>query len=143
MHQATKVLELQLSTSPSSEYSGLIFFWIDWFDLAAQGTLKRLLQHQAGRHQFLGTQSFSLSSSHIQMGFPVGSDGKESAYNLGNPGSIPGSGRYPGEENGNPLQNSCLGNLMHRGVCQAIHSPWGLQESVATEHTPTAFINLY
>ena len=37
------------------------------------------------------------------MGFPGGSDGKESDYNAGDPGSIPGSGRSPGEGNGNPL----------------------------------------
>ena len=40
--------------------------------------------------------------------FPGGSDGKASAYNVGDPGSIPGSGRSPGEGNGNPLQYSCL-----------------------------------
>ena len=39
--------------------------------------------------------------------FPGGSDGKASAYNAGDPGSIPGSGRSPGEGNGNPLQYSC------------------------------------
>ena len=38
------------------------------------------------------------------LGFPGGSDGKGSAYNAGNPGSIPGSGISPGEGNGNPLQ---------------------------------------
>ena len=40
--------------------------------------------------------------------FPGGSDGKVSAYNVGDPGSILGSGRSPGEGNGNPLQYSCL-----------------------------------
>ena len=40
--------------------------------------------------------------------FPGGSDGKASACNAGEPGSIPGSGRSPGEGNGNPLQHSCL-----------------------------------
>ena len=49
-----------------------------------------------------------------------GSDGKASAYNAGVPGSIPESGRSPGEGNGNPLQYSCLGNSMDRG-------PGGLQ----------------
>ena len=39
--------------------------------------------------------------------FPGGSDGKASAYNVGDPGSIPESGRSPGEGNGNPLQYSC------------------------------------
>ena len=48
------------------------------------------------------------------MGFPGSSDGKASAYNAGDPGSIPGSGRSPGEGNGNPLQFSCLENPMDR-----------------------------
>ena len=43
-------------------------------------------------------------------GFPGGSDGKESACNVEDPGSIPGTGRFPGEGNGNPLQYSCLEN---------------------------------
>ena len=42
------------------------------------------------------------------MGFPSSSDGKASAGNAGDPGSIPGSGRSPGEGNGNPLQYPCL-----------------------------------
>ena len=48
------------------------------------------------------------------MGFPGGSDNKESACNVGDPGSIPGSGRSPGEVHGNPLQYSCLENPMDR-----------------------------
>ena len=44
--------------------------------------------------------------------FPGGSDGKASAYNAGDPGSIPGLGRSSGEGNGNPIQHSCLGNPM-------------------------------
>ena len=39
------------------------------------------------------------------------------AYNVGGLGSIPGSGRSPGEENGNPLQSSCLENPMDTGTC--------------------------
>ena len=50
----------------------------------------------------------------IYMDFPGGSDGKASAYNVGDPGSIPGLGRSPGERNGNPLQYSCLENPMDR-----------------------------
>ena len=53
------------------------------------------------------------------MVFPGGSDGKESAWNAGNPDSIPGSRRSPGEGNGNPIQSSCLGNTMNRGAWQA------------------------
>ena len=49
-------------------------------------------------------------------GSPGGSDGKESACNIGDPGSIPGSGRSPGERNGNPLQYSCMENSMDRGT---------------------------
>ena len=48
--------------------------------------------------------------------FPGGSDGKASAYNAGDPGSIPGLGRSPGEGNGNPLQYSCLENPMDGGA---------------------------
>ena len=48
------------------------------------------------------------------MGFPGGSEGKASACNAGDLGSIPGSGRSPGEGNGKPLQYSCLENSMDR-----------------------------
>ena len=51
--------------------------------------------------------------------FPGGSEGKASAYNAEDPGSIPGSGRSSGEGNGNPLQYSCLENPMDRGVWKA------------------------
>ena len=53
------------------------------------------------------------------MGFPGGSDGKESACNAGDLGSVPGLGRSPGEENGNPLQYSCQENSMDRGAWRA------------------------
>ena len=56
------------------------------------------------------------------MGFPGGSDGKELACVAGNPGSISGSGRPPGEGNGNPLRYSCLENSMDRGAgCAIVH----------------------
>ena len=48
--------------------------------------------------------------------FPSGSDGKASVYNAGDLCLIPGSGRYPGEGNGNPLQYYCLENPMDRGA---------------------------
>ena len=51
----------------------------------------------------------------LQLGFPSGSDSKESAYSVGDLGLIAGSGRSPGEENGSPLQYSCLENAMDRG----------------------------
>ena len=53
------------------------------------------------------------------MGFPGGSDSKESACSPGDPGLIPGSGRSPGEENVKPLQYSCLENPVDRGAWQA------------------------
>ena len=49
--------------------------------------------------------TFSVESAYW---FPHSSVGKESACNVGDPGSIPGSGRSPGEGNGNPLQYACL-----------------------------------
>ena len=55
----------------------------------------------------------------IQEGFPDSSVGKESACDAGDPGSIPGSGRSPGEGNGNPLQYSRLENPTDRGAWQA------------------------
>ena len=50
------------------------------------------------------------------MGSPGGSVLKNPPANAGDPGSIPGSGRSPGEGNGNPLRYSCLGNAMDRGA---------------------------
>ena len=49
-------------------------------------------------------------------GFPGGSEVKASAWTEGDPGSIPGLGRSPGEVNGNPFQYSCLENLMEGGA---------------------------
>ena len=56
----------------------------------------------------------------MQNGFPGGSVVKNMPANAGDVGSISGSGRFPGEGNGNPLQYSCLGNPKNRGAWQAI-----------------------
>ena len=65
-------------------------------------------------------------------GFLGGSDGKESACNAGDPNSIPGLGRSPGEGTGNRLQCSCLGYPVDRGVWQSkVHG--GRKESDMTE----------
>ena len=56
------------------------------------------------------------SISRHEMGFPGGSDGKKSACNAGDLGSIPGLGRSAGGRHGNPLQYSCLENPMDRGA---------------------------
>ena len=59
------------------------------------------------------------------MGFPGGSDNKESACNTRYLGLIPGSGRSPGEGNGYPLQYSCLENSMNKGAWHQGYCPWG------------------
>ena len=64
--------------------------------------------------------------------FPGGLEGKVSACNVGDPGLIPGSGRSPGEGNGNPLQYSCLENPMDRRKLVG-YSPWGPKELDTTE----------
>ena len=71
------------------------------------------------------------------MGFPGGSDGKESTYNVGDLGSIPGLGRSPGGGQGNPLPYSYLENPQ-RQRSLADYSPWGHKESDMTEWLSTA-----
>ena len=72
------------------------------------------------------------------MGFPSASDGKESACNVGDLGSIPGLlGRSPGRGHGNPLQYSCLENT-HGQKSQVGCSPWGLKELDMTEQLSSA-----
>ena len=65
---------------------------------------------------FVGKVMSLLFNMLSRLDFPGGSDGKVSAYNAGDPGSIPESGRSPGEGNGNPLQHTCLENPMDRGA---------------------------
>ena len=77
-----------------------------------------------------------------QCDFPGGSDSKASAYNVGDLGSIPGSGRSSGERNGNPLQYSCLEKF--RGWRNLVgYSPWGRKESDTTKriHSLTLSVN--
>ena len=71
------------------------------------------------------------------LGFPCGSDGKESACNAGDLGSIPGLGRSLGGGQGNPLQCSCL-EIPHGQRRLAGYSPWGCKESDTTEQLNTA-----
>ena len=157
-----KYWSFRFSICPFKEYSGLISFKIDWFDLlAVQGTLKSLLQHHSLKASILQHSAFFMVQlSHLYMttgetitlivctfvskvrslllktlsrfdiailprskhlliswlqshcplsvciyvwGFPGGSDGKESACNVGDLGLIPGSGRSPGGRLSNPL----------------------------------------
>ena len=73
-----------------------------------------------------------LLSSRSASGFPGGSDGKESACNAGDLGSISGLGRSPGGRHGNPLQYSCLENL-HGQRSLAGYSLWGCKQLDMTE----------
>ena len=69
--------------------------------------------------------------------FPHSSVGKESACSAGDAGSIPGSGRSPGEGNGNPLQFSCLENPMDRGAWRAtVHGVTRVRHNLVTKPPP-------
>ena len=76
-----------------------------------------------------------LFSSMSYLGFPGGSDGKESACNMGDLGSIPGLGRSPGETNTHSSY-CCLENSIQR--CLVGYSPWGHKELNMTEWLSTA-----
>ena len=66
------------------------------------------------------------------MSFPGGSDGEESTLSVGDLGSVPGLGRFPGGGHGNPLQYSCLENP-HGEKYLVGYSPWGRRELDTTE----------
>ena len=68
----------------------------------------------------------------VNWGFPCSSVGKESSCSAGDPGSIPGLGRSPGEGNGDPLQYPCL-EKSHGQRSLVGCSPWGRKESDTTE----------
>ena len=76
------------------------------------------------------------------MGFPGGSDGKESTFNTGDLGLTPGLGRSPGGGHGNPLQCSCLENS-HGQRSLVGYSPWGHQESDGTQRLSTHVLRTY
>ena len=80
----------------------------------------------------MGSGSFMFFVLILDLGFPGGSDGKESACNMGDLGLIPGSGRFPGEGNGYPFQYSCLENSMGQRSPVG-YSPWCCKESDTTE----------
>ena len=93
-------------------------FWVTFWGLEI------IWKKCSGPHSLFWKRIQKIAGLHLRkMGFPGGSDGKASACNVRDQGSIPGSGRSPGEGNGNPLQHSCLENP----------SPWGCEESDTTE----------
>ena len=73
----------------------------------------------------------------VFMGFPRGSDDKESTCNVGDLGSIPGLGRSPGGGHGNPLWYFCLENPHGKKNLEG-YSPWGYKELDMTEQLSTA-----
>ena len=151
----SKHQNFSFSINPSDEYSRLISFGIDWFDLlAVWGTLKSLLQHSSSKASFLGLSvSFMVQLSHLSITTGktraltvctfVGKvmsllynmwllwwpSSEESACNAGNLGLNLGSGRSPREGNGYLLQYSCLENPMDRGAW------WACKELDTTELT--------
>ena len=76
------------------------------------------------------------------MGFPGGSDGKESACSVRDPGSVPGLGRSPGVGNGNSFQYSCLENPMDRGAWCDNSSDFAELETTRATNTHIGNINL-
>ena len=83
---------------------------------------------QVLKNQYLNTKQ--------DLGFPGGSDRKESACNVGDLGSVPGLERSPGGGHGNPLQYSCLENP-HGQRSLASCSPWGCKEWDTAEQLST------
>ena len=93
------------------------------FTKSKQGVMcgRNPVQTPSNRHLacvFISLSLFEIPDTEFRpnLDFPDGSDNKSSAYNVGDPGSIPGLGRSPGEEKDNPLQCSCLENPMDRGA---------------------------
>ena len=96
--------------------------------LLALGSIRKFLHdpqicihglHEVAKSITSHREVIKLPATFRGLGFPGGLDDKESACNAGEQGSIPGSGRSPGEGNGNPLQYSCLENPMDRGDWRA------------------------
>ena len=90
-------------------------------DIACHLKYKSEMDHLRSRDQMYWrnlrkNEPLSPEEARMGLGFPSGSDGKESACSAGGPDSIPGSGRSPGEGNGSPHQYSCLENPMDGGA---------------------------
>ena len=79
----------------------------------------------------------------MSFGFPWWLSDKESASNVRDPGSIPGSGTSPGERNSYPLQYSCLENPMDRRAWRAtVHRVTKSQTRLSNQHTTTSMVPL-
>ena len=89
--------------------------------LLSRAQVDRDVMKSYGAYQISSATFETSYHKKISQGFPTGSDRKESTCNPGDPGSIPGSGRSPGEANGNPLQYYCLENPMDGGEIGRAH----------------------
>ena len=83
---------------------------------------------------------FQFGADGVNRDFPGGSDSKDSACSAGDPDSIPGLGRFPGEGNGHPLRYSYLENSMDRGFWQVTYSPRGLSPVSSAEYNYQSWI---
>ena len=97
---------------------------MDTMDMSLSKLRELVMDREAWRALVHGVTKSQTRLS--DMNWTDSSDGKVAACNAGDPGSIPGSGRSPGEGNGNPLQYSCLENPMDREGPQGLQSK-GLQ----------------
>ena len=104
-----------------------------WDKILASGTPPPLLTKLEPSSHFCLFSSKQIFYPHIQLGFPDGSAGKESACNVGKLGWIPGLGRSPREGKDYPLQYSGLKNSMD------CNSPWGHRESDTTEQLSLSY----
>ena len=104
-------------------------------------TVGRKIPESSKRQNFnlLHIDNYLLHGSYTVLGFPGGSDGKESPHHVGNLGLIPGLQRSPRGGHGNPLQYSCLENH-HEQTRLTGNSPRGCKESDTTEQLSTAHI---
>ena len=110
LHEVAKVLEFQLQHQSFQRNPRA--------DLLQNGLVGSPCSPSDSQESSPTPQFKSINSSALSFlqDFPGGSDGKASVYNVGDLGSIPGSGRSAGEGNGNPLQCYCLENPMDRGA---------------------------
>ena len=102
-----------------------------------------LIPHSQFRYKYLDFTGFFMHFS-FDGKFPESSVSKESACNAGDLGSVPGSGRFPGEGNGNPLRYSCLENPMDRVAWQAtVHGVERVGHNLATKPPPPFVVVMY
>ena len=99
-----------------------------YFNLSSVFILIKIIHAHSFKNEIVVTKNNSTNFLLLRC-FSGSSDGKELACNAGDPGSIPGLGRSPGEGNGNPLQYSCLVKPMDRGAW------WATVHGVTKSHT--------